>query len=228
MRHKLEGTTLTLDLLYDLDEWTEPFSQNPPTIKMLDGNAGGEPYEVTWKRLAPGHFTLTRELEEGSVVRGSIQAGRNALPFGPIAVGSSTEWTFEPERLAELRAASAATGGRELIDLSQAWLRPPANYSSDLRIPLVIAALLLILLDALISRMGWTLPSFSLPALPQGKTPKAKKAVKHPLPIQTPANEKPSTESSPPPESNLPPSGPPTPGDPTKRTSRFDRAKRRK
>ena len=230
MRHRLEGTTLTLDLLYDLDEWTEPFSQNPPTIKMLDGTGGGEPYEVTWKRLAPGHFTLTRELEEGSVVRGSIQAGRNALPFGPIAVGSSTEWTFDPERLAELRAASAATGGRELIDLSKAWLRPPASYSSDLRLPLVIAALLLILLDALISRMGWTLPSFAFPALPQGKAPKKSKVPKQVVVAKNPVNEKAPPTSSPPPESNLPssPGGPPTSNAPTKRTSRFDRAKRRK
>jgi hypothetical protein len=204
-------------------------SQNPPTIKMLDGTAGGEPYEVTWKRLAPGHFTLTRELEEGSVVRGSIQAGRHALPFGPIAVGSSTEWTFEPERLAELRAASAATGGRELIDLSKAWLRPPANYESDLRIPLVIVALLLMLLDALISRMGWTLPSF---ALPQGKPFQTTQAA----PAGTPSNSPTAATETRPSAKPTPPSSPEQPGaessppagPPTQRTSRFDRAKRRK
>ena len=226
MRHRLEGTTLTLDLLYDLEEWTEPFSRNPPTIKMLDGTGGGEAYEVTWKRLAPGHFTLTRELEEGSVVRGSIQAGRNALPFGPIAVGSSTEWTFEPNRLAELRATSAASGGRELIDLSKAWLRPPANYSSNLRLPLVIAALLLILLDALISRMGWTLPSF---AVPQGKLPKKTKNKKPLVTSETEANHE-KTNSTPTKEPDLPPKneGAPPPNTPSQRTSRFDRAKRRK
>lgn len=228
MRHRLEGTTLTLDLLYDLEEWTEPFSRNPPTIRMLDGTAGGSPYEVTWQRLAPGHFTLTRELEEGSVVRGSIQAGRHALPFGPIAVGSSTEWTFEPERLAELRAASAATGGRELVDLSKAWLRPPANYESDLRIPLVIAALLLILLDALISRMGWTLPSF---ALPQGTLPKkTRTSPSTTVPDSAPTSkaEPPTPATSPPTEKNAFENTPPSPSSGTPRTSRFDRAKRRK
>ncbi|MDQ8189615.1 vWA domain-containing protein [Roseibacillus persicicus] len=224
MRNRLEGTTLTLDLLYDLDEWTERFSQSPPTIKMLDGYGGGEPYEVTWKRLAPGHFTLTRELEEGSVVRGSIQAGRHALPFGPLAVGSSTEWTFDADRLAELRAASAATGGRELIDLSKAWLRPPASYATDLRIPLIVIALLLMLLDALISRMGWTLPQF---ALPQGKVVKTREVTQaSTTPTSESASAKPT--SRPLPDETSSSTGAPPPTSPTGRTSRFDRAKRRK
>lgn len=218
MQSRLDGTTLTLDLLYDLDEWSKPFSLKPPSVKMLDGLAGGDPYEVTWKRLAPGHFTLTQELEEGSVIRGSIQAGQHALPFGPIAVGSSTEWVFDAERLAELRAASAASGGRELVNLSEAWQRPPATYSSDLRVPLVITALLLVLLDALVSRMGWTLPSFRVP---QAQTATVR--------VTTPAKVKKATEAKVErkDEQVQAPSGPP-PAEETQRTSRFDRAKRRK
>ncbi len=224
LRHRLEGTTLTLELLYDLEDWTETFSLNPPTIKMLDGQAGGEPYELTWKRLSPGHFTLTRELEEGSVVRGSVQAGSHALPFGPIAVGSSTEWNFDADRLAELRATSAATGGRELIDLSQAWLRPPTTFASNLRLPLIIVALLLMLLDALVTRMGWRLPVFSMPnfALPAAKTASSKTTVKQPPPAppQPPLPKQVETPKDTGPPTNL--------NQPVPRSSRFDRAKRRK
>ncbi|MEM9080049.1 MAG: VWA domain-containing protein [Verrucomicrobiota bacterium] len=221
MRHRLEGTTLTLDLLYDKDEWTPKFAANPPRVRILENSDGASTYDVTWKRLAPGHFTLVRDFEEGAVIRGSVQAGTHALPFGPIAVGSSTEWTFDPNRLAELRSTSSATGGRELLDLSKAWLRPPATYTSDLRLPLAIATLIFILLDALISRMGWTLPTFHLPKLEAAPATSPTIASNGSAKPQTPKPE-PATKS--PPEESLPPPSPPT----STRSTRFSRAKRRK
>lgn len=241
LRHRLEGTRLTIDLLYDTEEWAEKFAIQPPRIRLLDGESSGTPYEVAWKRIAPGRFSLTRDLEEGTLVRGAVQTGEHAIPFGPIIVGSSTEWAFDPDRLAELRSVSAQTGGRELLDLSQAWLRPPVIHSADLRIPLAIVALLLILLDALVTRTGWKLP---LPAIGSGKAPKHKKtAQKKPqvstadTPVDDGATSPVTTQTSPQPPS-------PTTGDPapptqptstkspdkpeTTRSSRFDRAKRRK
>ncbi|MDP0492659.1 MAG: vWA domain-containing protein [Verrucomicrobiota bacterium JB023] len=220
MRHRLQGTTLTLDLLYDIEEWSDVFSARPPTVKFLENGPGSRPYEVTWKRLAPGEFTLTRELEEGSVVKGSVQAGKYALPFGPVAVGSSTEWTFDPDRLAELRSVSNSSGGRELIDLSKAWLRPPATYSSDLRLPLGILALLLMLADALITRTGWTLPQLPL-------------SKRQPLPPVTvrPGSDKPPGETNKPKEPKKPKESAPMPSPPkssSARSSRFDRAKNRR
>jgi hypothetical protein len=73
-----------------------------------------------------------------------------------VAVGVSTEWALEPERLEELRAVARTTGGRELRDLSQAWLRPPVILKADLRLPLAVALLVLILLDAFQTRWQWT------------------------------------------------------------------------
>ena len=161
IRHKLGGTRLTLDLLYDTEEWAEKFSQEAPRIKLLEGSAGGEGYEAPWKRIAPGKFSITRDLEEGSLVRGSIKVGDQAIPFGPFIVGSSTEWAFDKERITELRKLSSQTGGRQLTDLSKAWVRPPVQHLADLRIPLAIALLVTILLDALVTRTGWKLPEFS-------------------------------------------------------------------
>ncbi|MEO0018280.1 MAG: hypothetical protein RLZZ522_1563, partial [Verrucomicrobiota bacterium] len=60
-----------------------------------------------------------------------------------------------PERLDELRAVARATGGRELRDLSQAWLRPPVILKADLRLPLAVALLVVILLDAFQTRWQW-------------------------------------------------------------------------
>ncbi len=162
LRHELEGTRLNIDLLYDTDEWANKLANSPPEIKILEGEHGGESYDVPWRRIAPGQFSLTRDLEEGTLIRGSVRAGNNAIPFGPIIVGSSTEWAFDTERLAELRTLSQQTNGRHLTDLSKAWVRPPVLHFADLRIPLAIALLITVLLDALITRIGWNFPELAI------------------------------------------------------------------
>ncbi|MBK1831520.1 VWA domain-containing protein [Verrucomicrobiaceae bacterium R5-34] len=222
LRHRLEGTRLTIDLLYDHEEWGQKFAITPPRIRLLEGDAAGTPYEVAWKRIAPGRFSLTRDLEEGSLIRGAIQTGEHAIPFGPLIVGSSTEWAFDPDRLAELRSVSAQTGGRELVDLSQAWMRPPQIHDTDLRIPLAIIALLLVVLDALITRTGWKLP---LPAITQRP---AKAKVIQPSPAAVPtAPPEPSIAKASPPPSN-PSAAPDVTMPETSRSSRFSRAKKKR
>ena len=237
LRHRLEGTRLTVDLIYDTAEWTQRFAKTPPRIKLLEGEGGGTPYEIAWKRVAPGHFSFTRELEEGVVIRGAVQAGTHALAFGPVVVGSSAEWAFDPERLAELREVSRLSGGRELIDLSKAWIRPPATHSTNLRLPLLLAAFLLMLFDALITRMGWRIPIL-VPANAAGrkvrrhakaqvrKAKRAKAAADlDPESGKTDGTPEPSQPTQPQPSSTAPPEADEDPG---QRTSRFDRAKRRR
>ena len=181
LRHRLDGTRLTLDLLYDPVTWSQKLSALPPKVRLQD-DTGGATVDLPWRRIAPGHFSLTRDLDEGSVVRGAVQVGENALPFGPLSVGSSVEWAFEPERLTELRAVSNQTRGRELLDISKAWLRPPFVAETSLRLPLGIALVLLVLAEALLTRTGWKLPQLALPTpVPRAarvKLPKAKRAEK--------------------------------------------------
>ena len=162
LRHRLDGTRLTLDLLYDTATWSQKLSAMPPKVRLRD-DTGGATLDLPWRRIAPGHFSLTRDLEEGRVVRGAVQVAGNALPFGPLSVGSSVEWAFEPERLTELRAVSNQTRGRELLDISKAWLRPPFLAETSLRLPLGIALVLILLADALLTRTGWKLPQLALP-----------------------------------------------------------------
>jgi hypothetical protein len=175
IRHRIEGTRLTVDLLYDAEEWGQKLAALPPKVRLQD-DSGTAAYDLPWRRISPGHFSLTRDLEEGSVVRGAVQVGEHALAFGPVNVGSSVEWSFDSARVAELRAISAQTGGRELLDLSTAWLRPPFIAETNLRLPLGIALILLIIAEALMTRTGWRLPQFALPQrAPQPKIPKAPK-----------------------------------------------------
>ncbi|MGL4398326.1 MAG: VWA domain-containing protein [Luteolibacter sp.] len=182
LRHRLDGTQLTLDLLYDPELWSQKLTAMPPKVRLRDDTAGAT-LDLPWRRIAPGHFFLTRDLEEGSIVRGAVQVGENALPFGPLSVGSSVEWAFEPERLAELRSVSLQTGGRELLDISKAWLRPPFVAETSLRLPLGIALVLLVLAEALLTRTGWKIPQLAMPhRVP--KTPRVK--IPKPERIQIP------------------------------------------
>lgn len=216
LRHRLDGTRLTLDLLYDTATWSQKLSAMPPRVRLQD-DAGGATLDLPWRRIAPGHFSLTRDLDEGSVVRGAVQVGENALPFGPLSVGSSVEWAFEPERLTELRAVSNQTSGRELLDISKAWLRPPFIAETSMRLPLGIALVLLVLAEALLTRTEWKLPQFALPNRvpkePRVKAVKPKRAAKE-IPIPAVTSEKPVTPIPPPEESA--------------RSTRFQRAKDKK
>lgn len=187
LRHRLDGSRMTIDLLYDTEEWSSRLATTPPRLRLLESGTGGSPYDVPWRRIAPGHFSVTRDLDEGSVVRGAIQVGTHALPFGPVTVGSSIEWAFEPERLGELRAIAAQTGGRELVNLADAWQRPPYRHDVSLRLWISVALLVLLVAEALLTRTGWRLP---IPAMPRFerrekpakvKTPKAKPSAR-PLP----------------------------------------------
>lgn len=155
LKYEMSGNTLKLDLLYDMEEWGEKLLAEAPRVRLTEGNTGG--YEVMWERIAPGHFQLSRELEEGSVVRGSALVGNYSLPFGPFNVGTSAEWEFDRERVEELRHVSAVTGGRELLDLTKAWVQPEQVRVTDVRIWLALAILISVLMDALVTRAGWPL-----------------------------------------------------------------------
>jgi hypothetical protein len=210
IRQKLDGTRLTVDLLYDTAIWSEKLATTPPRLRLAE--YGMTPTDVSWIRIAPGKFSATRDLEEGKTVRGAIQIGTTALPFGPLSVGSSVEWEFDPDRIAELRAASAATKGRELLDLSKAWLRPPFIHQASLRMPLLLILLITLLADALFTRTGWRLP---LPAMPKHfritRRAAPAKQVTPPQPITKHAPDHPADV----------PTGP----DESERRSRYQRAK---
>lgn len=162
IRHELNGTELTIDLLYDDAEWSDRFAARPPRVALARGQGAEKKAELTWERLAPGHFSVRTDLKEGELVRGAVQVGESALPFGPVVVGTSTEWAFDGERVAELRATSEISGGRELLDLTEAWKRPEVRDFATIQPWLLAALLLLVIADALVTRTGWRMPELAL------------------------------------------------------------------
>ena len=226
----LEGNRLTIDLHYSNEEWARRLAITPPRLKLSVGADHPRGLELPWQRLAPGHFSAAIELEDNETVRGVVQAGDHALPFGPINVGVSAEWAFDAERLQELRAVATRTGGRELLDLTHAWLRPPVSQRLDLRLPLVMLILLGVLGDALVTRMGLVLrltPLLAWAHALSGRSARQGSATQsHWLrvfrrPPSPPAM--PVAASAAPPDA---PEPPPAAADEARRRSRFDRAKR--
>jgi hypothetical protein len=184
LRHRIDGTRLTVDLLHDTEgDWTQRFARTPPQVRLQE-REGGPAVDAAWRRIAPGHFSLTHDLDEGTLVRGAVQIAGHALTFGPVTSGANVEWAFDDEAVADLRATSARTNGRELIDLAKAWLRPPMIVETPLRAPLLVLLLVLILFEALVVRTGWRMPEFAF-AKRSGtlaKPLKAKASVELPAP----------------------------------------------
>ena len=180
LRTEVKGTELALDLLYDGAAWGESFAATAPRILLAQGARAEAGPELTWQRMAPGHYRTVISLEEGAVVRGGIQAGAHVIPFGPLSLGTNTEWAFDPLRQEELRQTAVASGGRELLDLANAWLSPANAQFTDLRPWILPLLLILLLADALITRLGWNFPGLRWRRKPAAWRP-------DPVPANSPA-----------------------------------------
>jgi hypothetical protein len=149
---KLRGTELSIDLFYG-DDWTQRLAENGPKL-VLGGALPGTTRAIPWQRLAPGHFQSKVSLRPGERARGAVQVGESVLPFGPVAAGSNAEWQFRREAVSELQALSNMTGGRERLDLATAWETPPQQHPFELRPWLVALLLLVVVAEALMTRLG--------------------------------------------------------------------------
>ncbi len=152
LKENVDGTRLCLDLYYD-DSWVLRFAENPPRIVLADGT-GAEVREPAWQRMEPGHFRCVADLSPGQWMRGAVRVGEHALPFGPILAGSNVEWSVPPSRIAELRSLAQTSHGTERIDLAKTWEAPSRSAWRSLRIGLLIAAILVFLFDALVTRLA--------------------------------------------------------------------------
>lgn len=212
LRTRLDGTELHIDLFQD--ESGLDILGAAPRILLSERGSGSRAEavrEIAWERLDPGHFRATANLLPGQVVRGAIQAGKAALPFGPIATGVNPEWTFDPRRTEEFKQAAAASGGRELVQLARAWDQPPKGHPVSLRPVLLWVLIFVLLFDALLTRTGWRLPKL---AWPQLALRRSKPAVSADSAQPTWAQEEAETESS---KTSA-----------EERRARFERAKRRR
>ncbi|MCX6855828.1 MAG: VWA domain-containing protein [Verrucomicrobia bacterium] len=219
LKHQIQGDTLTLNLMHDA-EWESKLQAKPPRILIAHGSRADSTEELAWERLSPGHYQASVRMKEGEMLRGAVQLGGAALSFGPTLLGTSTEWAFDETRAEELRQVSLSSGGRELLDFSQAWRSPQTPRFIDMQNWLLLAALIIMILDALITRTGWHLPVWAFAGWKlKPKTKPTQAVTKHQERLT-----KAEPEVSPAPQ-NPPSAAAESP--PEDRQKRFDRAKRR-
>ena len=194
LRPKLEGNTLRLSLAYDnAAAWQQEFATNPPQLSARTDESAAAPTRIAWRRMAPGRLEAEIPLPPGQLASGAVRIGDTVLPFGPITAGDSPEWSEDSSGPAALRALTKATGGRELADLSEAWLPPVRTVWKALAPLLLVAALTLILVEALLSRTGRQLPEFNLPTFKRPTRDKPAKK-KRPAPAVSQGEPLPKTE----------------------------------
>lgn len=177
LRHNLIGTELTIDLLYDAEEWTSRFAKSPPELMLSRGSGQAVSEAITWERLAPGRYSVRTTLNENEPVRGAVKIDGSAIPFGPMVAGSATEWNFDTERLAELRETSTTTGGGAILDLTDAWRKPPSPGFESIKAWFLIAAFLIFLAEAYATRTGWKMPVYNLATIAASEKRKKKRTL---------------------------------------------------
>ncbi|MDZ4742626.1 MAG: VWA domain-containing protein [Verrucomicrobiota bacterium] len=155
VRSTLEGEDLVIELLYDSTRELD-LSLHPPRLA-LTGFKDQEVLRPTWERVAPGRFSTRMKLMPNHPIRGAVQAGEYILPFGPVILGRNEEWAFDEYRLEELATLATATAGQERTDLASIWKAPRRAEFRDFKQFLLITFLLAFLLDAFLTRTGYSL-----------------------------------------------------------------------
>ena len=145
-----EGEWATVELLLD-EERAARMAATPPRLVVAAGKAGEA---VAWERLAPGRFRAAVALPEGRPLLGAVQVGDKALAFGPLSSTVQAEWRQDGARRDELRALAAASGGSERLDLRDVWSAPQPGGELDLSRWLLLAGLVALVGDALLTQLG--------------------------------------------------------------------------
>lgn len=219
LRTSIDGNQLLMELLYN-DEREMDVARTPPRL-LISRDPAREIETLTWERMEPGRYQARLPLEPGISVRGAAQVGASAIPFGPIVLGRSPEWNFEPRRIEELKHLSRLSGGEERLDLSQTWESPRRLAFRDLQLPLLVLLLLLFLVEAAWTRLGgrWQIRrAKAAPAVPSRRPKRIARQQRAAVPETS------EEKIAAPEEAPTVAAGGATE---LKRQSRFDRAKRR-
>jgi hypothetical protein len=150
MRTFLDGGMLEVEFFYD-EGWADRIAAAMPELVLASGtNSKGE--RAQWDEMRPGYFRGRVELESGEVIRGAVVVGDTSLAFGPVSTAESSEWRYEPARVANLRALSASSGGTERVDLSTVWKAPRKSGWVDLTALFALLGFVVVLADAFRTR----------------------------------------------------------------------------
>lgn len=147
----LQGTVLQIDFFHD-ENWMNEIVKTSPVIYISEGFSDAIE-EVPWEQMKPGHFQARVKLSPQQWLRGVVQLGEVTLPFGPVVNGIDSEWSRDYSRVRELKQISLKSGGGERLDFSEIWQSQNRSFFREIRMPLLILLMILMLTDAFLTRV---------------------------------------------------------------------------
>ncbi|MDD2943051.1 MAG: VWA domain-containing protein [bacterium] len=112
------------------------------------------PQEVTWSEIVDGRWQAVVPLRPGEKLSGALRLGSLSMPFGPISGSSAGEWQSDQQAINQLEQIARSNGGRELLNLNEAWRNPGIFKRYDMRWLLLLLSLMLILAEVYINRFA--------------------------------------------------------------------------
>ena len=160
LRHERIGETLRVSLWHD-DRWEARLAEAAPRLLIAEGE-DRQGREQVWRRMAPGRYETQIALGGSGMLRGALQVGDRAIPFGPVSTGLGAEWRFDPAMPRMLRRMSESSGGVSRMDLASIWEAPRRVEIRGIRVWLLIATLVVMLVELAWSRLDGQRPSVDL------------------------------------------------------------------
>ncbi len=154
LRAETVGERVVVRLFYHEQNAVEIARAMPEITVETAGKTERRTLRGVWERMQPGVFQCSFPLEAGNVVRGAVRVGGGILPFGPLSRRIDPEWDFSNRARQSFLDMAARTGGKERIDLASIFREPRAARQAPCRVYLLAAALVLLLLDALLAKLG--------------------------------------------------------------------------
>lgn len=157
VRATMRGERLDVELLYSDEAVLQMAKRMPELIMNVTGKQMSKTVKGVWEHIRPGVFRCSFPAAHGETWRGAIRIGDRNIPFGPISMSMDPEWTMTPESKLDFLSMVRQSGGQERIDLTSI-MQSPRNISSlDTRNGLIWAFLILMLADALLTRLNISL-----------------------------------------------------------------------
>lgn len=154
VRTEIQGNLLNV-LLYYSDANIPQMAKQMPTLSLeLSSKQSDEIVHGSWELLKPGVYQYSYQLEPNTLARGAVHIGKHVLPFGPLTLQTNPEWNFSDDVKAQFLDLVQKTGGQERLDLISIFDAPRNQSSLDLQVYLIWSGLLLLVVEALLSKIG--------------------------------------------------------------------------
>ena len=175
VRSSVQGSDGVVEVFYSSD-WEKRFANQGASLSGLEvGSAEWDSsryvlQEVAWEKIEPGHLRARVPLTYERPWLGVLRFAEVKIEVGPLERTSTEEWKKQEREKRNLVDISKITGGKLRLDVASVWEEQPEVRQINFTIPLVIILIFLILIDALMTRLGKGSMQFSLRGL-QGYLP---------------------------------------------------------